>query len=353
MKLLFLLFLFGISYSSPTTGNYKKTYIYFHKDFKHPSPIFRSYSDLALISMTPNNLDESCVNTARLSCGKTRWPLAGDGRLDYTNRTSKPTIRTQWYTMGTRTAELLCLLCAITLTVQQCLTPNDARGASNPLAYRRLYRGHQDFSLSLLEQINKRQSTSENIFFSPYSVYHALMMAYFISSNHTEKALHDTLRFGPNQDKIDILQAYKFDKYAKQPYEFSSANRIYYAAQLLVRDCMKEHFEDELQKLDFKANPAGAVEKINNWVQEKTRGMIADLLPVDAVDQNTNLVLVNAAYFKGKWQSQFQAENTHKAIFYISPSENTFVDMMTQEGTFNHGESHGNFLFITFEQRES
>lgn len=241
-------------------------------------------------------------------------------------------------------AVLLLLVCCAKLSVQQCLTPNDDKQITDVAGYANLYRGQQDFSLSLLEQVNKRQPATENVFFSPISVYQALIMAYFLSSNQTEKALHKTLRLRTTQDKIDILKAYKFDKNSKQAYEFSNANRIYYASQLKVKSCMEEQFSDELQKIDFKANPTAAVEKINNWVQENTRGMIADLLPPDAVDQNTNLVLVNAAYFRGRWQSRFPSENTRKAVFYISPSENTFVEMMTQEGTFNHGES---LLFAT------
>ncbi|CAG2063107.1 unnamed protein product, partial [Timema podura] len=45
---------------------------------------------------------------------------------------------------------------------------------------------------------------------------------------------------------------------------------------------------------------------------------------------------VNAAYFKGLWQSQFLAQHTRKEVFFISASEQTLVPMMKQKGTFNH-----------------
>lgn len=234
---------------------------------------------------------------------------------------------------------LLCLLCAAGSAVSQCLTSNDARPLSSKNTQKILYASHKDFSLKLLAEINKRQSKSENVFLSPYSIYHSLMMAYFISSNHTEEALSKTLGFY-NKDKVDVLQAYKLDKNRRQDYEFSNANRIYIATQVEVRECMVGIFNEELQQLNFKKDPLAALQTINGWVENKTRGMISNLLPADAVDHDTNLVLVNAAYFKGRWKYRFQPENTHEKIFYISKEENTFVDMMMQEGTFNHGESY-------------
>lgn len=239
----------------------------------------------------------------------------------------------------------LCLFLLIENSVQQCLTSQDDRFSTSRRSRDALYRGQQDFSLALLAEINKHQKSTENVFFSPYSTYHALIMAYFLSANQTERALHSTLRLGADQDKRDILQAYKLDKYIT-PYKFNGANKIYYSSDLRIRDCMESLFNSELESLDFKNDPVNAVNHINKWVESQTNGMIADLLPGDAVDQETRLVLVNAAYFKGQWQSRFQPENTHTTIFYVTPSENTIVDMMTQEGTFNHGESL--FFFHAF-----
>lgn len=222
---------------------------------------------------------------------------------------------------------------------QQCLTPDDSRPSTSAKAHSSFYRGQQNFSLDLLAEINKRSNAKDNVFFSPYSIYHALVMAYFLSSNQTEKALHRALRYGSDQDKVDVLQAYKFDKLRGLPYEFSGANRIYTSTDLHVRDCMKELFEDEIEAIDFKKDPLEAINQINGWVEKQTRGKITDLLPADAVNDQTSLVLANAAYFKGAWESRFPDEDTHREVFYVTPSDTTFVDMMTQEGTFDYGES--------------
>jgi serpin B len=89
--------------------------------------------------------------------------------------------------------------------------------------------------------------------------------------------------------------------------------------------------------LDFQANPDQAREDINAWVSSQTKNRISDLLPSGAITPLTNVVLVNAGYFKGLWQSQFQTENTRKSVFYMSSTEHALVDMMRQKGSFNHG----------------
>ena len=225
-------------------------------------------------------------------------------------------------------------------TYQQCLTVND-RKMPHPSGQLGLYSGQQEFSLALLQAINKINANG-NIFFSPYSTYHALLLAYFISSHQTEKFLRKALRLDPSLDKADIFSAYKLDKIAttlrakNSTYELTNANRIYVADQIALRDCVINIFKEELLKKDFKTNPELARTEINNWVEEHTNTMIKDLLPPGTIDESTNLVLVNAAYFKGQWESKFDPEDTKPEVFFISPSKQTVVDMMHIETSFNY-----------------
>lgn len=47
-------------------------------------------------------------------------------------------------------------------------------------------------------------------------------------------------------------------------------------------------------------------------------GKILNLLPDDAVDSVTRMILVNALYFKGIWEHQFLVQNTTLKPFQIN-----------------------------------
>ena len=85
--------------------------------------------------------------------------------------------------------------------------------------------------------------------------------------------------------------------------------------------------QDEMEAVDFHS-----VEKttglINGWVKEKTKGKIANLLPLVA--------LVNATYFKGEWQSKFEKAETEKDNFYVRRDKIRVADFMHQKGKFNY-----------------
>ncbi|KAF2904091.1 hypothetical protein ILUMI_02086 [Ignelater luminosus] len=223
---------------------------------------------------------------------------------------------------------------------QQCLTANDKR-LPGRTGHETLYSGQQAFSLALLQAVNQL-TPDENLFFSPYSTYQALLLAYFISANQTEAYLRKMLRLNPDQDKSDIFGAYKFDKFTTSfrvtntTYEFTSANRIYVTDQIPLRDCVVDLFGEELIKANFLSNPETLRNEINHWVEQHTHDMIKDLLPPGTIQHDTNLVLVNAAYFKGKWENKFDPKKTKPEVFYISPSKQTIVDMMHIEATFNY-----------------
>lgn len=91
----------------------------------------------------------------------------------------------------------------------QCLTDNDAGLASNKAARRNLYLGEQSFTLSMLRAIN---STSENVFFSPYSTFEALLLAYFGARDNTENELRNVLNLQWANNKFEVLQAFRLEE---------------------------------------------------------------------------------------------------------------------------------------------
>lgn len=244
--------------------------------------------------------------------------------------------------MGTRIIILSAaiLLLTIQLASPQCLSENDASPLTKS-ARVNLYNGQQSFTVALLDAINKA-TPNENVFFSPYSTYHALLLAYFGARNQTEAGLKEALHLNWAENKNQVAQAYRFETQMRakrsqnSSIEFTSADKIYISKETELRECMKTLFNEELERLDFLNEPEQSREEINSWVEKTTKGHIKDILIPGSLSSNTRLVLANAAYFKGQWASMFDPKETSKAIFYTSQDQQRFVDMMYKKGQFNH-----------------
>lgn len=96
-------------------------------------------------------------------------------------------------------------------------------------------------------------------------------------------------------------------------------------------------FGENIDVLDFSAEPELSRIRINAYVEEVTKNNIKDLLPVGSVKTDTNIILANVAYFKGNWASKFNQENTKKKIFYEHGQLPVYVGMMKQKSNFNYG----------------
>jgi serpin B len=94
---------------------------------------------------------------------------------------------------------------------------------------------------------------------------------------------------------------------------------------------LREHYGAHPEIANFKQS-AQACRVINAWVSERTAGKIEDLLqPGVHVTADTLLVLVNAIYFKGRWECEFEAEDTRPEPFRLAAGGEVSVPTMRME----------------------
>ncbi|XP_058031307.1 serpin B3-like [Ahaetulla prasina] len=213
-----------------------------------------------------------------------------------------------------------------------------------------------NFTVDFLKRIEEEQP-NKNIFFSPLSISAALGMVSYGAKGNTAAEMRKVLHFdkitesrtstnllvqcdkpgGPHNQFKELLSA--INQPAKN-YTLSIANRLYgsnvYEFLEQYLRCIKELYNAELERVDFDNAVEEARKKINSWVESQTNGKIKDLLPLNSLDQNTALVLVNAIYFKGKWMRQFNPKDTHEADFWTSKEHSKKVQMMAQIDKFNY-----------------
>ncbi|XP_017025650.1 serine protease inhibitor 28Dc [Drosophila kikkawai] len=106
------------------------------------------------------------------------------------------------------------------------------------------------------------------------------------------------------------------------------------------RTVLTELYGAELEVQDFEGNPATSTYNINRWVAEHTRGHIKNIIASE-IPQSTRMILANALYFRGFWETDFIESATRPDNFYPN-GEGTQpvlrVQLMATGGTFPYHE---------------
>jgi len=203
--------------------------------------------------------------------------------------------------------------------------------------------GINKFSFDLYKKL-KNENKEKNLFYSPASISIALAMTYAGARGNTEKQMANVLNFTLPQDRLHLACSIliKNLKSAKD-YELNIANALWlqknykYLQEFL--NTMEKYYKGGFNEVDYITNPEDARIKINDWVSKETKEKIKDILQPGDITRLTRLVLTNAIYFKGKWQTEFDKKSTRDEDFYLINGQKTKVKMMYQKNTFNYYEN--------------
>ena len=190
--------------------------------------------------------------------------------------------------------------------------------------------------IKLLQDLRERDPGG-NIFISPLSISIALTMTYNGAVGDTERAMAEVLEI----DGLDLSTINNSNRALRtslenpdSKVEISIANSIWsrqgvdFNTEFLERN--QVFFGAEIASLDFSSPQATAT--INEWVDRNTNGKIEEI--VDRIDPQTLLFLINAIYFKGNWQNEFDPSRTRPGIFYLLDGSEKQVQMMRREGEY-------------------
>nr|XP_012629964.1 serpin B12 isoform X1 [Microcebus murinus] len=121
----------------------------------------------------------------------------------------------------------------------------------------------------------------------------------------------------------------------------SIANRLYGEQEFPIcqeyTDGVIQFYHTTIESVDFRKHTEKSRQEINYWVESQSQGKIKELFSKDTINDATVLVLVNAVYFKAKWEKYFDCENTVDALFSLNENEKKNVKMMTQKGQYRIG----------------
>ena len=169
--------------------------------------------------------------------------------------------------------------------------------------------GNNAFAVALYGQLRNQ---SGNLFFSPESISTALAMAYAGARGDTASEMAKTLHFTLPPDRLHpAMGALLSDlNAAHQGYQLSVANALWAQRGYTFLDdflkLMNNDYGACFNQVDFKGATEAARLTINQWVEQKTANKITDLLQPGSIRSATRLVLTNAIYFKGDWQTSIR-----------------------------------------------
>ena len=192
------------------------------------------------------------------------------------------------------------------------------------------------FGFKLLQDLREREPGG-NIFISPLSISIALTMTYNGAAGETERAIAEVLEI----DGLDLSTINNSNKTLRNSLdtpnpkvEISIANSIWsrqgveFNPEFLERN--QTFFGAEIASLDFSSPQAPGI--INEWVNTNTNSKIEKI--VERINPQTLLFLINAIYFKGNWQDEFDESMTRPGTFHLPDGSEKRVQMMRRVGEY-------------------
>lgn len=192
------------------------------------------------------------------------------------------------------------------------------------------------FAFDIFRRVIEKSGNSENVMISPLSISYALSMTVNGANGNTRDSMLKALRVsGLTLDEInssykDLTDALlNVDSRVKM----SIANSVWIKNDFPVKksfvDILGSYYDAESMQFDIADQTVPS--KINSWISDKTNGLIKNM--VTKLDDNTVMLLINAIYFKGKWKSEFDKDNTITKSFY-KPAGTVTVPTMKQKSDF-------------------
>lgn len=190
---------------------------------------------------------------------------------------------------------------------------------------------NNDFAFNFYRAIHEMPNGKGSNICSPMSLTYVLGMIGDGATGTTAEELTQVLGFGNGDKKAVneycqalIEQAPKADPSVMvQIANIVAADKSVTLTDLYAKD-MRNYYKAEVASLDFSST--SAVDYLNKWCKKQTDGIIPHI--IDNLDASTQLVLMNAIYFKATWTEKFDEKDTQEEGFTREDGTVVNVPMM-------------------------
>ena len=176
---------------------------------------------------------------------------------------------------------------------------------------------NSDFELEFL----KLENNNQNMIYSPLSIKYALNMLNEGASGNTKKQIEKVIGNSDLAKYNDIKKVLSF------------ANGVY------IRDSYSGKVKKEYINIlknkynaEIKYDSFNNANNINKWIENKTLGIIKNMLQDSMVqDKLTKMLLINALAIDMEWEDAFECGDTHGENFKLNTGENMIATTLNKE----------------------
>ena len=193
---------------------------------------------------------------------------------------------------------------------------------------------NNEFALAMYRHLRQQPG---NLFVSPFSIRTALGMTLAGARGETAAQMREALCISSSDETLHVATARIIGQLTAAgvgKYELVVANSLWgqHDKPLLADflDLIARHYGEGMNLVDFRDDAEMARKTINQWVDDKTKQKIQEIIPSGGVTNGTRLVLVNAIYFSGMWELPFDKTVTFDEPFYLDGGGTVQTPLMQQ-----------------------
>ncbi|XP_057427271.1 serpin-ZX-like [Lotus japonicus] len=197
-----------------------------------------------------------------------------------------------------------------------------------------------DATLSITKNLFlKEEFQNKNVVFSPLSLYVALSM---VAAGSEGPTLNEFLTFlrAKSTDHLNSFTS-KVASVVLRDGAHDGGPRLCFSNGVWVeqslplipsyKQLVATDYKATFASVDFKNKAHAVVNEVNLWAEEKTMGLIKNILDPTDFDNLTRLILANAMYFKGAWEEPFAASKTRDHDFQLLNGTSIKAPFMTSK----------------------
>ena len=183
------------------------------------------------------------------------------------------------------------------------------------------------FQTSIFNELNKK-SNGQNLIISPTSIFQILSLTSNGANGLTQEEMLETLQNSNtnslNSINYDLLKIFK------------NLTTVEVANAVMTKFIPENKFSEICENYFAPIEKLESAQQVNRWCSEKTHGKINKI--INELTPETQMILLNAVYFKGLWENEFNNITTELKSFYNLNKEEIKINTMKKLTRFKYYE---------------